>query len=553
MKWLLSIPVIVVVLGLSVLVSSQSNLTVAAGPDLVINNIQAWQVTATDLRVIFTVENIGNEDAVSSVNPNPTSPVPVIQLTYGGFPYVITDILSIKWNNKQDFEIVVPYDPTATTIDAAVDPDDNVPTELDENNNNYVYTVPATSPTLVPLPPGGQPSPPSNLQRGWTIDQNGDAWLAINIEQGLNLVSSIFTSAGAQHPSSTIEPTTDFKVVWLLDPVVQTFVECYPGVSTRNQPQECVDFSNRISTDPNYQKYILSLGGFAESTKSGQLIYYFPASSIQQLKDPIFLQGIFSQLNFADGYNILFTGPWFEGLTLDQVKGSCTYGNIYGWDAVAQDWVGPLAQMTTLQAQSTDIGTSGLVEANGDCTMAYQGGARPTLPPRSGVGPTITALPSLLTTPTPQPGQAPDLVIGDIGVSLSSTNDLSISFDILNNGNLDTEVPDINIGYVGIPASIDGSQANIVGGSGSSPTTGPRTISPGAAKTIEYTTVYDPNQALIEISLDPSDNVVEIDENNNADQYIIGSKSGDPCDDHADCINSNWCSYTITGSQRTCS
>ncbi len=395
-------------------------------------------------------------------------------------------------------------------------------------------------------PPYGQPNPPANLQKGWNLDQNGDAWLVIEVEQGLNLLSSIFTGVGVQHPSSTIDPTTDFTVLWLLDPLWSTypaqqpFVECYPGVSPQNQLQECIDFSDRMATDPRYQNYALSLGGFAESTKSGQLIYYFPSYTISQLKDPTFLNQVFSMTNFADGYNLLFTGPWFEGLTLDDVKGSCTYGDIYGWDPLAPNpikpqyrgyWVGPLTQMTTIQAQPTDIGTTGLVEVNGDCTLAYPGtasGGRPTLPPRSSGTPVPTV--------TIQPSQGSDLVINAIQALLAGTT-FNIIIDIANNGIDDSPIPDIEIQYAGQTIFIDGSQAQIVSGSGSPSTAPANVIVSGATKTILWDqSVFDPTARTIDAFVDPKNTISESDETNNAaPTYTITGLSGDPCTSNSDC------------------
>ncbi|MBI4164072.1 MAG: hypothetical protein HY512_04370 [Candidatus Aenigmarchaeota archaeon] len=424
--------------------------------------------------------------------------------------------------------------------------DEEIKIGIDQNNpSNLEGTILVLSVDKLPCgqisstpplyPPTGQPNPPANLQKGWNLDQSGDAWLVIEVEQGLNLLSSIFTSAGVQHPSSTIDPTTDFRVLWLLDPLQQTFVDCYPGVSPQNQPQDCIDFSDRMSTDPRYQNYALSLGGFAESTKSGQLIYYFPSYSIQQLKDPTFLKQVFSMTNFVDGYNLLFTGPWFEGLTLDDVSGSCTYGNIYGWDAMKQDWTGPLSQMSAIQAQQTDIGTTGLVEVSGDCTLAYPGtvsGGRPTLPPRSsGIAvPTVTV----------QPIQGPDLVVDSVSVSTAVYTDLQILVNVRNDGNQDADIPDMEVDYAGMQKLFGGGQTTIIGG-------GSGLINAGSTETLQYLLPYDPTAKTITLGADPNDVILELDETNNVYQYIINGISGDPCTYNGDCL-SQYCT-----SNRVCS
>ena len=586
---------ILALFSLSVLVSSQqSNLTgygagpltggALAGPDLIISDVQAWQVTATDLKIVFTVENIGNEDAVAS------GTVSIINFVYGSLSDSVSGAFSIKAGDKQDFDIVVPYDSTAVDIEASVDPNDDVQNELDETNNAYKYTFSSATPTTAPLPPI-QPLPPANLVPGWNIDQNGDGWLVIDFEPGFNLVGNLMSLVStAVNPTSTIDLTKDLDVIYALDPVKQQLVECYPGVNAQQQTKECTDFSNRISQDPAYIPYISSIGGLGKSAKSGQIVLYMPSYIVQQLKDPAVLQQAFSQISLADGWNVLFVGPWFEGLSLNDVKGTCNFGDIYGWDASTQSWVGPSTIPLTQPFSPTAVGRSILVEVNGDCSLSYGAGGRPTLPPRSGgvASPTTTAQPTGTVQPTQPPSgqitctiekstgcyrcsnnpnacysqaqaqnlmstaptKAPDLLVSASGIAVSkvSIGSLKVIFDILNNGNLDTEVPDINLNYAGKVIFIDGTQAKIIAGSGSSPTAGPRTISPGGVKSIEYTVAFDPTSKTVTVVLDPLGKVVETDETNNIQAYKVTGLPGDSCTSSSDCL-SYYCNYNTP---RTC-
>ncbi len=398
----------------------------------------------------------------------------------------------------------------------------------------------AISPTLT------QPTPPANLGSGWTVDANGDGWLVVDFEQGYNLLGSIMSlvGGGSAHPSSTIDLTTDLDVIYAIDPLQQQFIECYPGVGSSQQTQECQDFSDRLSQDPSYQPYILSIGGLASSTKSGQLISYIPSFVVPQLQDPTFLSAFFSQFNLVDGWNVIFIGPWFEGLTLNDVAGNCNFGDIYGWDAASQSFIGPTTIPLTQAASSTEIGLSVLIEANGDCTLSYGGtgpGTRPVLPPRSGSGVT-TALPSLLTTPT----QAPDLIVSgnSIAVSLVSSGSLRVRTDILNNGNLDTEIPDIEFEYAGKTTFVDSASVPIAGGTIYTS----RTIPVGGSKTIEYTLPYDPTARTVKVTADPKDNVAEVDESNNVEGYTMQGLPGDTCSSVSDCL-SYYCNYNTP---RTC-
>jgi len=559
---------VLVLASLSILVSSQqSNLTQTygagnltqpntVGPDLVITDIQAWQVTATDLRIIFTVENIGNEDAipasgVAGAGPRTASGDIHVGFTYGALADISNTIPSLTAGDKYGFEVVVPYDATAIGIVASVDPDDYVQNELYENNNAFKYTIPATSST--PAPPYGLPIPPANLGSGWTVDANGDGWLVMDIGQGYNLIGSLLNFIGGQqaHPSSTIDLTQDLDVIWILDPLRQNplqypdpFVKCYPGVSKSQQPQECQDFSDRLQNDPSYQPYTLSIGGFARSTISGQVVFYIPSYSVQDLKDPTFLNTVFSQHNLADGWTVLFVGPWFEGLTLDDVKGNCNFGDIYGWDAATKNWIGPSTVPLTQPAGSGDIGRSILVEANGDCTLSYGTpiGGRPTLPPRS------SGYATPYPTATIQPTTGPDLVIDAVDTSLAGTT-FNIIVDITNIGVDDSPIPDIELQYAGQTIFIDGSQARIVSGVGSPPGTPANVIAPGATKVILWDqSIFDPTARTVDAVVDPKDIISESEENNNiALTHTITGLPGDPCTSSSDCLK-QYCT-----SNRVCS
>ncbi len=347
---------------------------------------------------------------------------------------------------------------------------------------------------------------------GWNEDpETGDGFLVFDIKSGFNLegvalITLITQGTSAMHSSSTLTQN-DFTVFAPLDVIQQKFVACYVGVTPDKQPLACQNFMGQVSTDPSdYQYYSSTLGGFMYSTKAGVVVYEVPASQVPYIKNA----ALIDQLNLAPGWNVLFTGPWFIGKTLNEVKGSCNFNAVFYWNSGAQSWEDvtnhPTSPLTT-PATERNVGMSLLVaidpaSAPNGCTLS-----------------SAPALPSLPPVPTPQPSV--DLEIESIDVVEDyDANTADISITIRNNGPDDIDgLVDIKLTYGAVTDYTESYQGLVA----------------GEIATRNYLTSFDRDATGVVVLVDPYDTIQESDENNNQNSVGLDGGTGASCQQNSDC------------------
>lgn len=175
------------------------------------------------------------------------------------------------------------------------------------------------------------------------VTENGNYKVSIDIQKGWNLVYA-FDDDTAITSDSEIQ-FSNIKSRWLFSPLNQKFYDITSQSIESGMRKAESDTGTGIS---ERMKYFGNTGVWFYSDKVGKL--KFMTSSVQPL----------NQIFLKKGWNIVSITTEFVGHYIYDIKGTCEFEQIYGWDAGQQTWA---------WKAFSSVGFAQVIKVSNDCYL----------------------------------------------------------------------------------------------------------------------------------------------------------------------------------------